>query len=592
MGGLRRLDTIVVCPFRPLRWFVQASRSAVFLSGVLFLAPSQTMAERWYGNLILSALHSSADQIGADNGSSYMAHAIVNVEDVLFYKNRIRLAGNFDWRRQADGYKTYRPIYYFDLTGYGYALNTSYTRYGEKGLLPIQGTLIDVNTRDWRNVLQITPKELPSLTLMYNRVRTFNNDTIQVNDQLLQTFSAQSSYTGKIYSLKGTHQRARTDDYIYDRTNDVVRTSSGTVSVASPTSRLGSANVTFNYFDNHRTLAGVPINRGNTSSLSAMVSTEPVKRITTGVSYSGQFTQKKWLLEPTAYSRTEVFAANIGYAPTTYLDFRVIKGYQIEGAKRQYNISEYMTFQANLSRYLRQGVDTRISATRTIFQQGDRSIDYLDSLRNLDSSIRIKHYYIDTWYGSVAVTPVPYIKVSQGLSISRDSHPTQANRRIQMSATTDARFWLRENLEGRLSYSNNYQGERLRIGHVSGENYNMGASWTPMSNASITLAYIYAVYNAQTRNTSSSFSLYTSYSFRRVYNLSLSYNRRDQSAVVMLPSTEARRSLPPETINAQLMFFTSSRSTFTLGYLWDRGNPSDSGQRTMSTWRSNLNLQL
>lgn len=568
--------------------------TVVLAVGVCILMSDSARAERWYGNIVLSALNNSSTlPSSVDEGANYQAHANINVEDILFYKNRFRLATNVEWRHQGDGYEQYRPTYYFDLFGYGYTFNSTYSRYKVKGKLLQPQILVDVFTRDWRNVLQLSPAKLPTFSLLHSEIRTFNNPPYEINNQRQRTMIAQSAFSRSLYSLRGVYQRTRTDDYGNDRINNLVRTSSGNLALTSPSSRIGSAAVTYNYFDTRRTLAGSKLSTGKTHSVTAMVSSTVAKHVSAGVSYSGQYSQNKALTNPTNNRRNEVFSGSVGYAPTGYLDFQAIKGYQIDGATGSYDISEYATLQANFSRYLRQGVDTRASFTRTLFQQGNRVREFRDSLGQLDSIQQIDHFYLDTYYGSVTLSPAPYIKVSQGLSISRDSDPVQASQRWQMSATTDSRMWLRDNLEGRLSYSNTYQGDRLRLGHLSGETINVGASWTPLRNASVAMAYIHSVYNSSTRNTSSSVSFYSNYSFRRIYNLSLSYNGREQSTQSSVPNNQTGMGANrPRVANAQLLVYTSARSTLTVGYNWERTPVTDSDARTTTTWRGNLNLQI
>ena len=53
-------------------------------------------AQRWYGNAQVSVSDTRNDAGELPKSGRLNANTFLNVEDVLFYKNRIRLAGKFD----------------------------------------------------------------------------------------------------------------------------------------------------------------------------------------------------------------------------------------------------------------------------------------------------------------------------------------------------------------------------------------------------------------------------------------------------------------------------------------------------------------
>ena len=591
-------------PFSPfsaicrLMSLVAFARYSVYLMVIALTCVGATEtvnAERWYGNLVLTGQRTRTTPVGSNDGSMYQAHANVNVEDVLFYKNRLRVAGNFDWRREASGYKEYRPIYYGDLFGYGYAINTSYSPYKRKGVWlggGPTGSLVEVTTHDWRSSLAVTVPKYPSLSIVYNRVKSFDKLGLSASNYLQHTTVVESGYSRNFYSLRGNYYRVQNKDLRNAYKSDVVKAASGTVSGTSPASRYGNASITFNYYNTRRSLADTVLGRGQTGSIAAMAATSYVKYLSAMVSYSGRFTGSKVGSISSPNSRAEAISASLGYAPTSYFDFQAVKGYQIDGIRTQYDITEYITLTANASRYLRQGVETRMSLTRTYYQQSNRTQEFRDSLGALDSTRRINNFTIDTWYGSIGFAPAPYTKASAGLTISRDSYPLQVDRRYQMTGTIDARLALRRNLEGRLSYSSNYIGSRLRIGHAFSETYNVGLAWLPRNNVNVNTSYIYSAYNTLVRNTSSTFNVYAGYTYRRVYSLSVSYNRRGDDQQIITPAPDTTSSGHPGTFNGQLLIYLSPRATFTIGYLRDTGAWSDVGRRMTRTWQGLLNIQL
>ena len=121
---------------------------------IVALMPGSANGQRWYGNAQVSVSNTRSEAGAFPESGRLNANTFLNVEDVLFYKNRIRLAGKFDWRQELHNtYHEYRPTYYFDLNGYGYGINTSYSPYRRKSARyeDISGTVpADLYFRNWR----------------------------------------------------------------------------------------------------------------------------------------------------------------------------------------------------------------------------------------------------------------------------------------------------------------------------------------------------------------------------------------------------------------------------------------------------------
>jgi len=557
---------------------------------ILVLGFSETArAERWYGNFVLSTEKTSTTPVGMSDGSTHQVHVFVNVEDALFYKNKLRLAGNLDWRREASGRKEYRPVYYADLSGYRYTLNTSYSSY-KREYETLLGSPVDVYTHDLRSILAVTVPKYPSLSIMYSRIKSFDEMAVTAANNLQRTTVIESGYSRNQYSVKGNYYRTRNEDIRRANRADVVEAASGTFTGTAPASRIGTASVTLNYYDTRRSVADTSVSQGHTSSVAATASSSYIKHLNATLSYSGQFAGSSVRATSSPDTRSEMISGSVGYSPTSYLDFQSIKSYQIIGGNGQYDILEFISLAAGFSRYLRQGLETRMGFTRTFYQKSNRTEEFRDSLGTLDSARHIDHYSLDTWYGSLGFNPMPYVKSSASVTLSRDSHPIQLDRRYQMSWSLESRMALRRNLDGHASYTGGYLGRTLQLGRAYSESYNLGFGWLPRANITFNLSYIHSIFNTTVQNRSSALSLNATYTFRRVYSLTVTYNLRDRSEGTT--GTQSGASDRPNTLNAQLTIFLSPRSTLTLGHFRDRGPLSDLGRRTTSTWQGRLNIQL
>lgn len=565
---------------------------------VLSLATSSE-SSRWYGSFSLSAQKTRQSPAAIPRTGLYSSQALLNLEDVLFYKNRIRLAGNFDWRDDMyTTFREYRPIYYADLKGYGYAINTSWSPYKRTSAVAGDSTgtqTIDIFVRDLRTSLGISVPKYPTLNAVFNRYRQFDKDSTNTVNALQRTWVIESGYQRNSYSVRGNYNRTKREDYLQFGTADVARSWSGAVTALTPTARAGSVSASYNYYDTKRSVPGLTLESSNTHSVTVMGSSQYIKRLSVATSYSGRFTSSIDRFRNDVTNRSETMSGMIGYSPTGYLELAAHKAYQIDRRERQYEISEYIAYSAALSRYIRRGVDTRVSMTRTVYQQSNRAIQFLNSAGDVDSVRRINHFTIDSWYGSLNCKPIPYVKANASYSITRDSDPTTPDRAYQTTGAIDARMALSEKVEGRLSYTTNYQGARLRFGHAFSESWNVGGTWLPRSNLNLAATYTYAVYNTAIRNTNSNVNFYVSYSYRKVYSFYVSYGRQQQtqSLTSASPTGSSVLDAKPENWNAQLTLYTGKRSTLTLGYLKSLGTLTGStSQRRSETYQAVLNFRI
>ncbi len=571
----------------------------IVFATVLCVMPYSALAQRWYGNVSLLAQKSQTVPAVVPKSGLYVSRALINVEDVIFYKTRFRFAGNFSWRDDMyTAYREYRPIYYGFLSGYGYELNSSlspFSRLTSRTGDSTGSSSFKVYNREWRTALAVNIPKFPTLNLVFNRYSQFDREPIPTYNSQQRTWVIESGFQRNLYSLRGNYNRRKRDNHVTSQVNDVVRSANGTVSALTPLSELGNASATYNFYDTKRTLAGADGDASQTHSLALMASSAFIKKLNATASYSGRFTQSSTRFSTTTDTRAETISGSLAYAPTNYAELQTVKAYQLEGTGSQHEISEYVTLSAIFSRYLRRGVDTRIAMTRTLYQQSSRVVEYRDTLGNVDSTNAINHFAIDTWYGSVNFSPEPYVRTNATYSVSRDSKPISIDRKYQSTGAIDARLSVTEQIEARLGYTSIYLGERLRLGHAFSDNWNLGANWMPRQNLNISLTYTYSKFNSSVTNTNGNISAYASYSFRRAFSCYLSYGRQEQTQIAStaLPGIYTTTTARPESWNSQLLIYTGKRSTLTLGYVRSSGKTDLNGANvTTETFQGTLNLQL
>lgn len=571
---------------------------ALFLLFFCLGMPENTQAQRWYGNLSLSAQRSHVAIPGGATTGLYSANGFLNVEDVLFYKTRIRLSTSLDWRREAfSARRQYRPTYYLYLIGSGYEFNSSYSPYHR-----LTTTVSDTSSaaafrlylRDWRSSLLVNVPKYPLVSLVINQNRQFDKETTRSYDSRQRTFVAESNFQRVLYSLRANFNHTRRDNYVSRQTDDVTRSLNGTISIFTPPSTIANLSSTYNYYQTSRTLGGNEGEASTTHALAMIGTSSFLKTVHTSLSYSGRFTESNSRFSNIFADRSQTSSGLLSWTPFNFAEFQLGKTYRIERTSELNDITEYLTLAGILSRQLRQGIDTRLALTRTAFQQSNRVREHRNQFGDVDSTISIDKYFIDSWYGSMNFAPFPYMKTNASYSISRDSKPTTLSRKYQTTGNVDSRFLFSEQLEGRLSYASSYQGSKLRFGQAFSAVWNLGASWIPRRSLTTSITYTYATYQTTIRQRSGNLNAYISYAFRRAYSWFISYGVQEQTQQIQSGSNdpETVATVRPELWNAQLLIYTGARSTMTFSYVRTSGNRLQGRVADIETVQGIFNLQI
>jgi hypothetical protein len=329
-------------------------------------------------------------------------------------------------------------------------------------------------------------------------------------------------------------------------------------------------------------------------SASAILSSGIVKSLSLTGSYSGRFSRNE---DRFGFSndRSEAISAQLAWMPLSYLGVSLLKSYTIDKERVGYQMGEFVTASAQSTRYISSGVDTRISWSRTWFQQSPKERQVVSGADT--TVVRVNKYTTDTWYASFDGSPFPYTRSRYSLSLSRDGEPVRSDQRWLFTQSFDLTANLTQRLDGRMTVTALYQGEKMRLGHVYSKSINSGLNWSPANNMSMSVSYTWSVYNSYLRFVNSNLSVTFSYRFRRAFSMYLTANRQEQPSVAFdTSSTSLAPRLTtnkPTALNAQLQIFVTSRTTANIGYIVSR---SDYGyprmERRARTWLANLNMQL
>ena len=222
-----------------------------------------------------------------------------------------------------------------------------------------------------------------------------------------------------------------------------------------------------------------------------------------------------------------------------------------------------------MTRYIRQGVDTRLSFNRTIFQQSQRVRTVIDTSGTVVTAVDDDGFTVDTYHGAFNFSPRAYFKTYINATLTHDSDPVDPDRRYQFTRSIDARVTPTRKIEGRVTYTAVYLGRVLKIDEAFSNNYNVGITYTPQSNLNLNLTYIYSTYNTTLSSNRSSFTGFVSYTFRRAFNVYVSVNRQSQEQQVFLPGFDTGEivELHPRSINGQLLVYMSQDVTLALSYV-------------------------
>ena len=551
-------------------------------------------ADRLYGNAMFSFQHIEQPD-GITRKDDLTRETLqINFEDVLFTKNQIRLAANLSRRELSfSDYHEFRPIYYFDLKSTGYAFHTSYSPYKRRSLVIGSDRTINVYHRDWRSTAQFNYERLPKLSIVYNRQSSFDKESVKRYDSRSRNLVLESNYTYEMVSLRTSFNDLAQRSDLPGGSENRTRSYTGTVAVSQPLKSFGYLSATYNYYQTRRYREESLRRKSFTHSATTLATLAPVRNVTLNLNYSGRFiTAQAGLQEQD--NANQNFSTQLTYQPLSYLNLRAIKAYQIGDETGAYQIVEYVSASATLTRYLRNGVDTRITYSRTMFQQSNRLLPVRGDEGQIIENRRLDSYSLDTYYASVGFTAYNYIKTYLDLSVSHDSDPADPVRRYQMTRSIDIRLEFSRKMEGRASFTSLYQGEKLRLDRSFSKNYNLGFTYYPERNLNMNLTYIYTSFLGANRLRTGSFTGYVSYSFRRAFSVYLSLNRQTQKQATPVLGTEQFTEVTtrPQTVSGQLLIYLSQKSTLSLGYLYNRTENREGERQTSRSVQSVLNIQI
>jgi hypothetical protein len=588
-------------------------------TGVIML--SVTMAQpaqawyRFYGNMNLawqntqttqqsiSSVNSTIREESLQDGS-FRQTAFLNYEDSLFAKSTARLALNLDRREQTYTHRTeYRPIWYLDVNNPHFGIRSSFSDYAIKGIADttiivldsLVDTLVsaplDVHNREVRLSGATRLLRLPNVSVAFSRSRSVGVDTIVRSRSINTNVTADLSWFRDWFSIRGGHNRVDRREDVYD-IHSANRSWNGTVALTKMLGASGSVASTYNVFRTRYASPSAVLSRSLTHSASTIVSTRVIKNVTGNVGYSGRFSSNDDRFG-TNHDKSESFSSQLVWTPLSFLDLSALKAYQIDRERGTYQIMEYVTTSVQSSRYLRSGIDTRFSWSRTWYQQSSRerlAVVGADSVNT-----RVPNYHTDNWLASFDGTPFRYSRARYSATLSRDSDPIREDQKWQLTHSFDLTAYLTRKLDGRFTATAIYQGKRLRFGHVYSKSFNTGVNWSPRSDITLNASYTWSIFITYLRFVNSSLSGSLSYRFRRAFSFFFTANQQTQPSVDLNENsgTPIISKNQPIAINAQLQLFLTQRTTALVGYMDSRSEFGSSHLETNSqTWRASLNMQL
>ncbi len=297
-------------------------------------------------------------------------------------------------------------------------------------------------------------------------------------------------------------------------------------------------------------------------------------------SYSGRFSDNQLATGPVR-PRDETASGQLSYAPLRFLEFDLLKAYQTSNESGIDQITEYTTLSSTITRFLRQGVDTRLTANRTWFQRSAQVTPDNPS----------GAYSLDTYYGSLSLAPVGYIKTLADMSISHNSRPIDSTQRFQISRSINAQLFFSRRLEGRLTALWLDQASYLRLDNSFSVSYNAGLTYYPKGNMNVNLSYLRTLNRVGATTKTGVLSGFASYSFRRAFIVYLSANRQVlETTETLFPQNNI--DLEPYSLNASLQVFLSSKTTVTVGYLYSKTPTSQTARAIGRQYTTNVNIQF
>ncbi len=562
----------------------------------LSLSGREAKAGRLFGNATLSYEHITQETDAEVKDDITRETAIINYEDVLFYKNHIRMTANLQRRELSfSDYHEFRPIYYLDLKSYGYGVNVRYSPYKRRSLTASGVDLIDVYYRDLRVTSGLNYIGYPAVNLVFSRLSNFDREEAPRFDAYNRNWVAESSYNIDPVSLRANYNNLRQVNNLSGGIRTTTETYSGTAGFSRNFTGLGYLSATYNYYNTQRESNSVISQDSRTHSFNSIAIFNAVEKLTANASYSGRFLTAKQQTQ-TIEDQNQNISAQAEFSPTGYLSFQAGKGYQEvkrDGTSDANNVTEYVNLGATATRYFRNGVDTRLTYNRTIFQESQRLATITDTTGAIIGTVAAGEYNLDTYQASFNFYPRKYIRTYVDLSLLHDSDPVDEQRRYQLTRSVDVRVNFSRRLEGRFRVAAQYVGDRFRLNRTFSENYNMGLTFIPQSNLNMNATYIYTEFRSGVRSSLSSVTGYISYSFRRAFTTYFSFNEQKQTRQLVLGSedpveTETR----PRTLNGQLLMYLSRKATLSVGYLRSRTQNALGQKIVNESIQSVLSIQI
>ncbi|UCE23405.1 MAG: hypothetical protein JSU74_08860 [Candidatus Zixiibacteriota bacterium] len=546
-------------------------RSVCLVLAAVCLFAGEAVAGRLFGNATLSYERISQDGDDGVTDDVTRETAILNYEDVLFYKNHIRLTANLQRREESfSDYHEFIPIYYLDLKSYGYAVNVRYSPYKRRGITVGGVDVIDVYYRDWRVTTQLNYTGYPTFNMVYSRLSNFDREAVRRFDGYNRNWVLESSHRVDPVSLRANYSNLKQVNNLAGGSETLTESYSGTFGFNEAVSGLGFLSVTYNYYDTRRETGAAFSQNSNTHSLNSIAIIDAIEKLSANVSYSGMFTSAEQQAQ-TSENTNQNISALLEFTPTGYLSFQTSKGYQESERQQDRSVTEYLNVGVTVTRYFRNGVDTRLTYNRTFFQRSPRVAPVTDTAGVIIGTVDAGKYNLDTYQASLNFSPRPYIKTYLDLGLTRDSDPLDEQRRYQLTRSVDMRFDFSRKLEGRFRLTTQYLGEKLRLDRSFSDNYNLGLTFIPRGNINLNATYIYTDFKTAARSSLSSVSGYFSYSFRRAFTFYISVNDQIQKREVATGDDEfTETETRPRSVNGQLLMYLSRKVTLSLGYLRSR----------------------
>ena len=544
-------------------------RSLSTIFGLLLVMVTVADAQRLFGNFSYSYEHLTQRTAVTREDDLSRESAIISYEDILFYKNEMRLTANLQRREFSfSDYHEFVPIYSLDLRSYGYSFSARYSPYRRRSSLLESTDFIDVYYRDWRFNGQFSYDKWPTVGIIYSQLKNFDRGEVRRYDGQTRNLVLESSYARSDLSLRANYNQRQQRNNLSGFNDIDIKTWSGTASTNRPLRGIGFASASYNYYDSRRYTNGERRSTSNTHSMSSLLNVTSLPLVRLNLSYSGRFFESSRQFQRLS-SNNQNMSASADYSPTGYLNLQILKAYQINDQAGDNDIVEYIALGGTLTRYVRKGVDTRLAYTRTIFQQSQRTRPVIDSTGAVVGFVRDEDYILDTYHASCNFDARQYVKMYLDVTLTRDSDPLDLNRTYRLTRSLDTRWNLSRKMEARFSYTTLYQGEKLRLDRTFSENYNLGVTFSPEHNISCNLTYIYAKFSGLTANRRSSLTAYASYSFRRAFTLYVSVNDQTRKQTTPDPagSGTIETETKPNSLNGQMLIYVSRRTTLALSYL-------------------------